>query len=51
MSRFIKESLDALEKDYAAKEHAAREKAYERNRRRLHVGKNDAGGEEEERLK
>ena len=42
--QFIKESLDALEAQYAAKERAAREAAYERNRRRLRVpGDNEDG--------
>ena len=48
LGRFLKESLDAYEKDYAAKERAAREQAYERNRRRLKVsgdGKQEVGAE------
>jgi len=50
---FIKESLDALEKEHSAKELAAREQAYERNRRRLHVaGKADdeAGADSEDEV-
>ena len=52
--QFVKESLDALERDYATKEQAARGQAYERNRRKLRIGgqgDGDAGedeGEEEE---
>ena len=58
---FIKESLDALEAQHAAKERAAREAKYERDRRRLKVGgkgggqggddEDSAGSEEEEDLR
>ena len=47
--QFIKESLDALEAKHAAADLAAREKAYDRNRRRLKVrGRGGGGGGEEE---
>ena len=43
--QFIKESLDALEAQHSVKERAAREQAYERNRRRLNVsGRADLNG-------
>lgn len=46
---FIKESLDALEAQYAAKERAAREQMYERNRRRLKLSSSaDMGQLEQE---
>ena len=35
--RFLKESLSALEKEYAAQQHEARQKAYNMNRQRLGV--------------
>ena len=41
---FIKESLDALEKKHSVEEHAAREKAYAQNRRRLKLGASDDKG-------
>ena len=44
--QFIKESLDALEAQHAAKEQAARKVAYDRNRKRLNVsGRGDADGQ------
>ena len=46
--QFIKESLDALEAQHAAKELAAREQAYERNRRRLQLGRTTTAEEEED---
>ena len=42
--QFIKESLDALEAKHAAADLAAREKAYDRNRRRLKVRGRGGGG-------
>ena len=50
--QFIKESLDALEAQYKAKDMAVREKAYERTRRGLHVsGKNvDVGDEDDDEV-
>ena len=55
--QFVKESLDALERDYSTKEQAARGQAYERNRRKLRIGGQADGdadedeGEEEEDLR
>jgi hypothetical protein len=47
--QFVKESLDALERDYATKEQAARGQAYERNRRKLRIGgQGDSGADEDE---
>ena len=46
--QFIKEALDALEREHAAKERDAREKAYERNRRRLGMGKGGGAGADDE---
>ena len=48
--QFLKESLDAMEADYAKKERAAKERKYERDRKRLQVGGkgDEAVGDEEE---
>ena len=45
---FIKESLEEMERKYAAQERAAREKAYERNRRKLRVAGTSAAADSEE---